>query len=195
MTKAEYLSALENRLRGLPTDDVREHISFYSEMIEDRIEEGLTEGDAIREIGDVKKVASQIIADIPLMRIAKEKLKPKRRIEAWEAALIVLGSPLWISLAAATFTVIISLYIAVFSVVLSLWAIFASLAVTAIAGILAGPVIIFTDGAFPGLFLISAALVAAGLAIFAFFGCIYASRGAWRLVRASVIGIKKLFIR
>ena len=37
MTKSEFLSALENRLSGLPKDDVQKSIDYYSEIIDDRM--------------------------------------------------------------------------------------------------------------------------------------------------------------
>ena len=47
MNKQEFLVQLRNALSGLPKDDIEERIEFYSEMIEDRIEEGLSEEEAI----------------------------------------------------------------------------------------------------------------------------------------------------
>lgn len=39
MTKLQFLMALHEKLSGLPREE--ERLSFYSEMIEDRMEEGL----------------------------------------------------------------------------------------------------------------------------------------------------------
>ena len=60
MNKQEFLMRLSKGLSGLPKDDVEERLSFYSEMIDDRIEEGLSEDAAVSEIGDVDKIISQI---------------------------------------------------------------------------------------------------------------------------------------
>ena len=43
MTKNEFISRLRARLSGLPKDEIRERLAFYGEMIDDRIEEGLSE--------------------------------------------------------------------------------------------------------------------------------------------------------
>ena len=72
MTKKEFLDALRKRLRGMPKQDVEERLAFYSEMIDDRIEEGCTEEEAVAQLGPVEEIASQIIADIPLVKIVKE---------------------------------------------------------------------------------------------------------------------------
>ena len=80
MTKLQFLLSLHNKLSGLPQNEIEERLNFYSEMIEDRIEDGLSEEEAVSEIGTVDEIAEQIVSDIPLTKIAKEKIKPKRRI-------------------------------------------------------------------------------------------------------------------
>ena len=40
MNKTEFLNELEARLKGLPKEDVEERLEFYSEAIDDRVEEG-----------------------------------------------------------------------------------------------------------------------------------------------------------
>ena len=42
---------------------------------------------------------------------AKEKVKGRRQLKAWEIVLLALGSPIWISLLVAGFVVILSIYI------------------------------------------------------------------------------------
>ena len=76
MTKIEFLLSLNNRLSGLPQNDVHERLNFYSEMIEDRIEEGLSEQEAVMAVGSVDKIVAQIVADIPVTRSANEKTNP-----------------------------------------------------------------------------------------------------------------------
>ena len=43
MTKKEFLSGLRKKLSGLPQEDSEERLNFYSEIIDDRVEEGLSE--------------------------------------------------------------------------------------------------------------------------------------------------------
>lgn len=97
MDKQEFLSKLRAKLSGLPQKDLEERLSFYSEMIDDRIEEGLSEEDAVKELGTVDEVAGQIIADIPLSKLVKERIKPKRALNVWDV-LLAIGSPIWLSL-------------------------------------------------------------------------------------------------
>ena len=48
MLKNEFMEQLRSRLVGLPSQEVEERLGFYSEMIDDRIEDGLTEEEASR---------------------------------------------------------------------------------------------------------------------------------------------------
>ncbi len=42
MTKQEFIAELRKGLSGLPKKELEERLTFYSEMIDDRMEEGLT---------------------------------------------------------------------------------------------------------------------------------------------------------
>ena len=171
MNKQEFINKLREKLSNLPQNDVEEHISFYSEMIEDRIEDGFSEDDAIKDLGSVDEVASQIIDRIPITHIVKEKIKPKRRMRGWEIALLAIGSPVWFSLAASAFAVIISLYASLWAVVISFWAAFASFGAGAVAGVVMG-IGYITMGKVAGAFaLFGGAFACVGLFIFAFYGC------------------------
>ena len=129
MNKQEFLDGLRKGLSGLPQDDIEERLTFYGEMLDDRIEEGLSEEEAVAAAGSVNEIVRQTVADIPLAKIAKERIKPKRRLKAWEIVLLALGSPIWLSLGVAAAAVIFALYVTVWSVIASFWSVFASLAV------------------------------------------------------------------
>ena len=45
MGKQEFLEQLRKQFSSLPQADIEEQLSFYSEMIDDRMEEGLSEED------------------------------------------------------------------------------------------------------------------------------------------------------
>ena len=195
MTKTRFLVSLHDRLSDLPQSDVEERLNFYSEMIEDRMEEGLPEEQAVAELGSVDEVAAQIIADIPLSKIAKEKIKPKHRLKAWEIVLLALGSPVWLSLLIAAAAVLFALYVVIWSVVISLWAVFVSLAAAAAGGVAACIIFALGGQVSAGLAMLGAGLLCAGLAIFMFYGCLAVSKGAVWLGKAILHGLKTALIR
>lgn len=194
MTKQQFLSELQARLSGLPQEDLEERIRFYSEMIDDRIEEGYTEEAAVAEIGSIDEVAAQILSDYPLVKIVREKVKPKRQLKAWEIILLVLGSPIWVSLLIAAFAVVFSLYITVWSVMIALWAAAVSLVIGTLCGTVMAVVYAFQRNLATGMTLFGAGIFGIGTSILMFFGCIAATKGLLTLTKKMFFGIKTLFL-
>lgn len=195
MTKIQFLLALSDKLSGLPKADVEERLTFYSEMIEDRMEEGLSEEEAVAAVGSIDEIAEQIVGEMPLAKLVKEKITPKRKMRAWEIVLLSVGAPVWVSLLIAAFAVVLSLNVALWSVIASLWSSFGALAGSSLGVTVAGVVLICLGHEVSGIAMIGAGLVCAGLSIFFFMGCMAATKGAAWLTRAVVLGIKKCFVK
>ena len=62
MTKEEFLSQLRTRLSSLPQGDLDRSLEFYSEMIDDRMEDGMSEREAVANMGDLSKITEQILS-------------------------------------------------------------------------------------------------------------------------------------
>ena len=195
MNKNEFIDALRLRLADLPSEELDERIGFYVEMIDDRIEEGLDEEAAVAEIGSVDSISGQILADIPLSKIAKSKIKKRRRMRAWEIVLLAVGSPIWASLLIAAFAIIISLYAVLWSLVAVAWSVFGAFGGCSLGGIAAGVLSIVHGEILIGIAFFGVSLVLAGLGIFLFFGCMAATKGTVTLTKKIVLGIKKCFVR
>ena len=122
MNKQKFISTLKRRLARLPRAEVAERVNFYSEMIDDRIEEGLSEHEAVAEIGPIDKIVAQIKAErVP--RAATGGSLPASKLRGWEIAVMIIGSPVWIPLLIAAAAVIFALYAVMWSLVLVLWAV------------------------------------------------------------------------
>jgi len=195
MGKQEFLVQLRKGLSGLPQEDIEERLTFYSEMIDDRMEEGFTEEEAVVAAGSAQEIAAQVIAEIPFAKIAKERIKSRRPLHVGEIVLLALGSPIWLSLGVAVFAVILSLYISLWAVIISLWAVFASFAACSIGGVLACVVFTVGGNGASGLAMLAAGIVCAGLAIFMFYGCKAVTDGTLILTKKMAIWIKNCFIR
>ena len=61
MNKTEFLDALRHALGKLPSYEVEQSIAFYAEMIDDRIEDGMSEQEAVAALGSVHAIAAQIV--------------------------------------------------------------------------------------------------------------------------------------
>ena len=76
MNKIDFLLLLHDKLSALPAEEVEEGLNFYSEMIEDRIDEGMTEEEAVASVGSVDEIAAQIAADYTVECICETAKDP-----------------------------------------------------------------------------------------------------------------------
>ncbi len=194
MDKMQFLNELKRRLTGLPKADLEERLQFYGEMIDDRMEDGLTEAEAVAGIGSIDEVVAQIMEEIPLSKLVKEKVKRRSGLKVWEIILLVLGSPVWLPLGIAVLAIGLSLYIVLWAILISIWAVDLSLAVCAVGG-LAAAGFYLTKGILAGAgMMLGAAILCAGLAILLFIGCKALSKGLLWLTKKMLLGIKTLLV-
>ena len=192
MNKDSFLIKLASALAGLPEEDIEKSLEFYSEMIDDRIEEGLSEAEAVAAVGTIEEIRAQIVKDTPLAKIVKERVKPKRSISGIEITLLVLGFPIWFSLLVAAAAVIFSVWISLWAVIVSFYATLAAFFGAAFGGIVASTVLLVGGKSLSGLFLLGCSLASLGLGILWIFVCKYATKGLAWLTGAFV---KSLFLK
>lgn len=171
MNKIDFLLVLHEKLIHLPKNDMEERLNFYNEMIEDKIEEGLSEKEAVSSIGSVDEIAKQIQEDMGYISSNNTSIMPRKNHKVWKIVLLILGAPIWLSLLIAAFAIILSLYISIWAAIISLWAVFASLIGCALGAIICGCGYCFNTNGYAGLALIAAGIICTGLSIFLFFGC------------------------
>lgn len=194
MKKQEFLSLLKKRLSSLPKKEIEERVSFYSEMIDDRMEDGMSENEAVRDIGGPELVSSEVLKITPKKQRGKIK-REKKETNLTLILLLALGFPIWLPLLISGFAVIVSLYATLWSLLVSLWAVFISLAVSAPAGLIIGLINIFSGNGAVGAITVGGSFVAAGIAVFLYFGCIAATRGMLSLTRKTAESAKNLFTK
>lgn len=194
MNKEQFLSELGGRLSGLPQGDIDERLGFYAEMIDDRMEDGFTEDEAVAEIGSIDDIVSRILEEYPLSVIMKEKVKPKRRIAAWEVILLILGSPVWIPVLLILFACFLLVYVCLIAVIISVWAVDAALLGGFLFSILLFVSCIMEQNIIFALLSIFAGLICAGLSIFMFFACKSVTKGCFRFTKKFVLWVKSKFV-
>ncbi len=172
MDKKTFLKKLRKGLSGLSKAEQEERLTFYNEMIEDRIEEGLTEEQAVAAIGDLDEIIAQIRRE--------SCLKENRKRAPWIVLLLILGAPLWIPLVVAVLVVMVVM-VAVYA---SMWAIFASLAACALACVIMGVVWICGGQGITGVAGIGCGCICLGLAIFLFYGNVWLGKIAGSALRS-----------
>lgn len=192
MNKEKFLLDLASALAGLPEEDVERTLEYYSEMIDDRVEDGLSEEEAVAAVGTVDEIRTQIIKDTPLSKIVKERVKPRRSLSGLEITLLIVGFPIWFSLLVAGAATLFSVWVSLWAIVVSFYATLATFFGAAVGGLVVSPVIIASGSSLSGLFLLGCSLASAGIGILWIFVCKYSTRGLVWLTGAFV---KSLFLK
>lgn len=198
MTKNEFIVALADRLRGLPQDDIHTYLENYGELIDDRIEEGISEADAVASLGSVEEIAARILAETPPAApdgAPAPPPSPRRTIAAWKLALLILTAPVWLSALLAAAIVVFSFLIAAWSVVLSLFASAVALIASAVALVGVGIALLLTGIPASGAFCIGVGLLLGGLTILLFLGGAAVCKGSTAATKAAVHFIRSRFTR
>ena len=123
MNKREFLRSLSASLRGMPRGERAQSLEYYGEMIQDRMEEDLSEEEAVARLGSADEIARQILEG------GGAQGKQGRRAPVWMIALIVLGSPVWLALLFAFLAVVLAAYIVAWSLIAALYAVLLGMAV------------------------------------------------------------------
>ena len=194
MNKNEFLKKLDKLLSQLPEFERRKHLSYYSELIDDMTDNGMTEEEAIAKFGDINDIAAQILTETPLPPIVKTKPKSGGSHTALIIVLAVLASPIWLP-------IIISLLAVVFSVLAVLWSVVIAFIAVCIALIISGLALCFAAIVLFGLaplastLMIGVGFVSIGVGILLCFGTFYMGKGVAKLCVLAARGIKSLFAR
>lgn len=77
MTRSEFLNALYRKLPGMSREEAEQYLTYYAEMLADRMEEGMTEEEAVGSMEDVDAIAQRILQD----RSAEAAAQPPRAPE------------------------------------------------------------------------------------------------------------------
>ena len=192
MIKNEFLTELRAALAGLPAEDVEKSLEYYSEMIDDRIEDGLSEEEAVADLGSIEDIRAQIVKDTPITKIIKEKIKPKRGLSGLEITLLLVGFPIWFALLVSGAATLFSIWVSLWAVVISFYAVEAAFMASAVGGIIAAVVMLTVGNSISGLFLLGCSLASVGLGILWIFVCKYSTKGLVWLTGAFV---KSLFMK
>ncbi|MEG0366137.1 MAG: DUF1700 domain-containing protein [Coprobacillus sp.] len=111
MTKYEFVEKLKKELKNESYETVCQAITYYEEMIDDLVEDGIEENEAVSKLGSMK----EILANINGQDVVEIK-KMKKSTSLTVSVLLILGFPLWGSLVAAAALLILSFIIVIWCV-------------------------------------------------------------------------------
>ena len=65
MTRVQFLNDLYHHLYGMTQEQAEQHLTYYAEMLADRMEEGMTEEEAVAGMEDVETIARPSVYSKP----------------------------------------------------------------------------------------------------------------------------------
>lgn len=124
MGKKAYLDRLDELLDCLPKDKRAEARSFYEEAIDDRMEDGMSEEEAVAAMGSAEIAAEVILGELPAVPRAVAKTRRKSRVLLW--VLAIAGSVVWVPLGLAFVVAAVAVYLSIWIAAACIWIVAAS---------------------------------------------------------------------
>ena len=130
MKKLEFINELGAQLHSMPAEEVRPLLDYYMEIVADRMEDGMTEEEAVASLGPIPELAEKILAEQPQPEQEPEPIptpaplpepvsQTKRRWSGSSIALAIILSPLWLTLLCVLISVEIAVWVTLASLVVS----------------------------------------------------------------------------
>ncbi len=193
MNKLQFLDELEKQLSKLPDTERKKSLGYYAEMIDDRIEDGMSEEEAVLALGNIDEIVKIILLDTSFPSLIKAKIKHKPDSQIYHNLFIILGFPLWFPILVSLLLLTFSVYILIGVCIITLWSAVISLI---LGGLFAAVVSCyqFPSNLASGLFLFGGSIFCIGLGVSAFFGTKFLSKKLVQSTGSFTYFIKSLLI-
>lgn len=125
VTKDKFLNKLAESICKLPGSEIDKTLTYYSEIIDDLVESGLSEEEAVQKVGDIQDITSKILEENRYELKSKSKLdkflgfifrafNSKWRLPIF--AILVFGFPIWAWVVIPIMVFIILIFVCIFAV-------------------------------------------------------------------------------
>ena len=195
MNKQEFLNEIGRRLEAFPPEEIERSKEYFLEMIEDRMEDGMSEEEAIADIGSVDDAVADILKDIPLTKVIKATMKPEGKLRTWEIICLILGAPIWIPLLLVAIILIFVWYIVIWVIVICFFAVDLALFVSGIASLVIGLASLAQLEPAAPVLAIGAGLCLIGISILLFIPLLKLAKVTGKLGKKIALWIKSWFVR
>lgn len=186
MKKTEFLARLRQKLFILPQRELEDTLEYYSEMIDDYIENGCTPEEAVAKMGGIENVAAQVLAGTQTPVSQTDGVK-KQKKGGTMILLLILGFPLWFPLLVAAFCILLALAVVIATLAMVVpWSLVVSFGASALGLLTAIPIICVGEGIPAMILTLGAALMLGALCIF----CLWVGL---RLTKLAAKGIAAMF--
>ncbi|MCL2889626.1 MAG: DUF1700 domain-containing protein, partial [Eggerthellaceae bacterium] len=168
MNKTEFLAQLSAALTKLPQYEIDQSLAFYAEMIDDRIEEGSDETEAVATLGYIADIAAQIIAEVPI--VPKTIAKANTGSRSLNIVLLVAFSWFWVPLCIVFAAAVLCIYAAIWVVIIAFWVVVISFFIAGLACFVSAVYMLATMHPATAILCVGVGLVCAGIGLFSYFG-------------------------
>lgn len=196
MNKAEFLHALDQRLTSLAESDRKRSVNYFAEIIDDRVEEGMGEEEAVAGLESIDDIVERILAEKEDAETEQAvQVQPKsRRFPLWlTILLLVLGSPVWVPLFLTVISVAATFYICLWIALSCVYLAAVSLVIGGIAGFLVVVPTAVSYGVPSAVFLAGSAFGCIGLGILLFFPATWFAKWVVKLTTWCVLKLGEMF--
>lgn len=115
MTKNEFKKLLNQRIQVLEAQERERILNFYEETIDDSIEDGCSEEEAVSKLGDLEMIVNDIFAENHIVKpqTSIQRESPIKKNRMYVLLFLIITSPLWLALGTAGLTLLLCAYILV----------------------------------------------------------------------------------
>ena len=178
--------------KGLSQEELAIELHVVRQTVS-KWEKGLSLPDSNTLIGLAKALDTTVSVLLDETDESKPSPSVSKSSKIMVTILLILGSPIWLSLLIAAASVVLAIYVSAWAVIISLWAVFAAIAVSALYCLVLGLFFMFSGNGFAGIALIGIALICAGFSIFSFLGCFFATKGSCVITKRFSLWLKSRF--
>lgn len=197
MNKAEFLDELKKSISEYPVEETEKSMEYYAEMIDDRVEDGMTEAEAVASLGSIDSIANQIKCELPITTLVKQRAKEQtkgKKMPVWAIILLILGFPLWGGIVLFILGMVITFYSLIWTMDIMLWTFVLCMAAGAFSGLLGFFFSLFQASFGSAIFYLGAGLFCGGIGIFLFLGTLLITKGIIYGTKRCFLGIKQAIV-
>lgn len=170
MNKETFNYLLRKKLKKhLSKLDIEKSINYFNEMIDDAVEDGFSEEEAISNFGTIDNIINQIVVEHKTVPKNKTwKFLPNRSFSALEIILLIICFPIWFSLLMVAFGLFFSLIMMILGFIVGIIGFF----IWGILMIISIPFYFSEENIYSTLFTAGTGFITTGFSLFIIYGLI-----------------------
>ena len=194
MDKIDFIRKLRAGLDGIPDEDINHWCEYYSEIIYDRIDDGMSEEEAVSTLGAPESIVKEILSDTSFVNLVKRKVKKDSSIHGLSIAAIIIGAPVWIPILISVIALLLSVYVTLWSLVIAVWSVAVSFLVASIGTLFVSIRYLVETGVYEFSLAFGITLVLVGVGIFAILFSRLIAKALINLTKACIRKLKLFFV-